>query len=127
MLKRKEVNQLKMKSRCPRCTKVHEDEGTPYPFEGGTQYVMVFKCCGVKRTASKTVKAVAQMRMMIQIKQGINTLTELVGTIDIDPRVSELEKVVEVEQYLERLLGYRFHINEVVRLIRKEKDEIKNP
>jgi hypothetical protein len=57
------------------------------------------------------------LRFNIVIKNGLDTIVEVAGRVDVPKdaiSVSELEEVVEVEQFLEKLTGYRFHIKEEV-------------
>ena len=58
-----------------------------------------------------------QLQFEMVVKDGLVLLATVTGrprpTGDL--KVSDLEKVMEVEQYLERLFGYRFHINQEVR------------
>lgn len=54
------------------------------------------------------------MKFSITFKKGIKTVAHIVG-VEISKdllSMSDLEKVIEVEQYLERLTGLRVHINE---------------
>ncbi len=56
------------------------------------------------------------MRFEIVIRSGLQELAHIVGAQEVqNATVEELEKVIEVEQFLERLLGLRIHLNEVHR------------
>lgn len=62
-----------------------------------------------------------KMRLILIVKQGTETLKEFPGRLDVGHlQIGEIEAIPELEQALERLLGYRFHINEMVELKRKE-------
>jgi len=52
------------------------------------------------------------MRFKIRIKKGLETVAEVKGILESDVKVSELEKIIETEQFLERLTGLRVHIEE---------------
>jgi hypothetical protein len=55
------------------------------------------------------------MKFEIIIKDGPNEISHIVGRINVsvtDPGTALL-RVIETEQLLERLLGYRVHINTV--------------
>jgi hypothetical protein len=60
------------------------------------------------------------VKFILVVKKGTETLKEFPGLIDIDPKVSELERIIELERLLEHFLGYRFHINQWIELKRKE-------
>lgn len=48
------------------------------------------------------------------VKDGLTVLATIKGRElpDDSVRLSDKNKVIEVEQYLERMLGHRFHINQ---------------
>lgn len=53
------------------------------------------------------------MRFNVTFKYGLSTEAHLEGK-DVEPAyvtAADLKKVIEVEQFLERLTGYRVHIN----------------
>jgi len=48
------------------------------------------------------------------IKKGLVTKVQVKGICDVDEMsVAEAEKIIEVEQFLEKLLGLRVHIEEI--------------
>jgi hypothetical protein len=54
------------------------------------------------------------VKFSITIKQGPETKAHVVGVERLERHVSvsDIRKVIEVEQYLERLTGLRVHINQ---------------
>jgi hypothetical protein len=54
------------------------------------------------------------MRFDIVIKFGTGEVSTLRGQVDLHAShvsVEDAHKIIETEQFLERLTGYRFHIN----------------
>jgi hypothetical protein len=54
-----------------------------------------------------------QAKITIKVKSGTETLTTIEGRpVPMELlTVADLKKVIEVEQWLEKLTGYRYHIN----------------
>lgn len=55
------------------------------------------------------------MFFQITIKNGPHTLIAFTGIKDVDKETltrADMEKLIETEQLLEKVTGYRFHINE---------------
>ena len=64
------------------------------------------------------------MKFELIIKEGVKERIQLESTMEVPAdtfTVADGEKIIETEQFLERLFGYRFHINTVVLRQRKEK------
>ena len=56
------------------------------------------------------------MRFELRILAGRKTIFVTQSRMEIDKSLfsaAEIEKVIDIEQFLERLFGYRFYINEV--------------
>lgn len=56
------------------------------------------------------------MKFSLTIKRGLVTVAWVKGIREVGKEelsAAELEKVIDVEQYLEKLLGLRFHIEEI--------------
>lgn len=56
------------------------------------------------------------MNYELIIKDGLSELYHIKSRVTIDPNnlsLGDVNKILETEQFLEKLLGYRFHINEV--------------
>lgn len=64
------------------------------------------------------------MKLILIVKRGTETLKEFPGLIELSPHLpmGEIEAIPELEQALERLLGYRFHINQLVEIKLKRKE-----
>ena len=55
------------------------------------------------------------MRYRVDVKHGLRTVVELHGLVNVrtqDLTVADLELVPQVEQFLEKLTGLRFHIQQ---------------
>lgn len=51
-------------------------------------------------------------KIELVIKSGTAELIALTGLIDVsNMRLSDADNIIEVEQFLERITGYRFHIH----------------
>ena len=56
------------------------------------------------------------MRFQILVKMGRLTGRHITGVVDVPKEqftAADAEMVVKVEQFLERITGHRFHINQV--------------
>lgn len=54
------------------------------------------------------------MKYELVIKQGTKELFRTVAQVETTTfSVADGEKIIETEQFLERLFGYRFHINQL--------------
>lgn len=52
------------------------------------------------------------MQFSLIVKSGPTTLSAVTGRLaDVELTPAEQEKVIETEQFLEKLLGFRVHIN----------------
>jgi hypothetical protein len=62
------------------------------------------------------------LKLILIVKRGTETLKEFPGLIDLSPHlpIGEIEAIPELEAALERLLGYRFHINQMIELKRRD-------
>ena len=55
------------------------------------------------------------MRFTITFKKGLKVIAHIEGVKNVDKRtltVDELDKILEVEPFIEKLTGLRVHINE---------------
>jgi hypothetical protein len=52
------------------------------------------------------------MKLRVTVKSGQQTLAQIDGR-EVDPVSSELERVIFLEQILERLTGHRWHFDQV--------------
>lgn len=68
-----------------------------------------------------------KIRYSLEIKGGVNTMCSLAGRIDVVLTTDELQKIIETEQFLEKLTGFRFHINSFVPTQNLKSGEFKTP
>lgn len=59
------------------------------------------------------------MKFKLTVKRGLDVIAEIESVAHTRIYMDELRKVIETEQFLERLFGYRFHIDSKLERPRK--------
>ena len=91
----------KLTATCPKCQEQVTKLGPEYMTAHGTRYIICEKCAqGDKLVISVTVK------------RGAETLVDIKGA-GVSPKLitmGDIHMVYEIEAFMERLTGYRWHI-----------------
>ena len=91
----------KLTATCPKCQEQVTKLGPEYMTAHGTRYIICEKCAAHED----------KMTVTVTIKRGNETLVDIRGeTIDRLIQVADMHMVYEVERFMEKLTGYRWHI-----------------